>query len=250
MARATSPSGSENSDDVAPTKEKTVDEGEDEVESDEEGGEEYEIEAILDAKRGVFEEGSVGYLVKWKGYPSGENSWVKDTDIGGAGDLVDAFWKQHPRKSNMLSSASKKKGRQSTAGASASAAETGKKRGRKSTTKMDTEDEDEAPSTSRAAKKLKNNGASASTGIRTQSPEIGAHHGNMDQYRHLKSWEDLVKTVDTVERSEEDQELYVYFTLYDGGVQVKELSNECRTRFPQKLLEFYESNLRWKATTD
>lgn len=78
-----------------------------EEEEGEEGGEEeseYEIEAIIDAKRGSFPEvgrhertickpttqdasslssqGRMGYFVKWKGYPDSENSWVDEQDAG------------------------------------------------------------------------------------------------------------------------------------------------------------------------
>ena len=60
---------------------------------------EFEIEDILDAKRGIFPQvsffdalssiirtqlplqGRMGYLCKWKGYPDSENSWVDERDI-------------------------------------------------------------------------------------------------------------------------------------------------------------------------
>lgn len=62
----------------------------------------YEIEAILDAKRGatgsvsscchlltkknashvVYPKTRIGYFVKWKGYPDEENSWVDERDAG------------------------------------------------------------------------------------------------------------------------------------------------------------------------
>jgi hypothetical protein len=76
--------------------------------SDGEGDEEeYEIEGILDAKKGAFPQvmwslsrffachtvlgascylhilqGRTGYFVKWKGYGEEENSWVDEKDAG------------------------------------------------------------------------------------------------------------------------------------------------------------------------
>ncbi|KAJ2929473.1 hypothetical protein H1R20_g7627, partial [Candolleomyces eurysporus] len=111
MARATSPAASDS--DNQPSKEKTTTDPESEGE-DEEREEEYEIEAIIDAKRGVFAEGRIGYLVKWKGYDSKDNSWVDEKDIGNAEELVDEFWKKHPKKQANVTA--KKKSRQSTGG--------------------------------------------------------------------------------------------------------------------------------------
>jgi len=56
-------------------------------------------------------------------------------------------------------------------------------------------------------------------------------------------WEGLVKKVDTVERV--GDVLMVFFTLYTGEA-VRETTKICKERFPQKLLEFYEQNLRWR----
>lgn len=98
MARATSPSDSENSG-TEVSKEKVAKNAAVDEDDDNEGGEEYEIEKILDAKRGVFADvrvflvpqsqyieaevqGRIGYFVKWKGYDSNENSWVDEHDIG------------------------------------------------------------------------------------------------------------------------------------------------------------------------
>ena len=86
--------------------------------------------------------------------------------------------------------------------------EAGRKRGRKSIAREDSDEED-APTTSRSAKKAKkqtNNG-------RTDSPELDADLSSMNTYMHLNSWEDIVSSVDTVERTG-DGKLFVYFTLY------------------------------------
>lgn len=75
--------------------------------------------------------------------------------------------------------------------------------------------------------------------------------GDMDAFSNHKTWEDLIHTVDTVERTE-GNELFVYFTLKSkyGSLRVKEKSEVCKQKFPQKLLSFYEANLRWKAADD
>jgi len=65
----------------------------------------------------------------------------------------------------------------------------------------------------------------------------------MDHYMDKLSWESLVKNVDTVERV--GDVLMVFFTLYTGEA-VRETTKICKERFPQKLLEFYEDNLRWR----
>ncbi|KAJ3506908.1 hypothetical protein NMY22_g17098 [Coprinellus aureogranulatus] len=250
MARA-SPPESETSDVEVTKEEKPVKDPQAEEEDDDEGeGEEYEIEKILDAKRGVFADGRIGYYVKWKGYDSNENSWVDEADIGGAEELVREFWQRHPKKSQQLSSV-KKKGRQSTAD-SASAA--GTKRGRKSIAKAESEDEeDESPSTARASKKAKrgaNNAKSASIAARSVSPEISPNaHTMPDNYSHLEDWNPIIKSIDTVEKDPKDGNLYVYFTLHDG-TQVKELNENAKQKFPMKLFDFYESNLRWRAAED
>lgn len=58
-----------------------------------EGEEEYEVEEVLDSKlvgRGLR------YLVKWKGYGEGNNSWEPAKNLENAKDLVKAFHKKHP----------------------------------------------------------------------------------------------------------------------------------------------------------
>ncbi|KAG6884184.1 hypothetical protein C0993_000559 [Termitomyces sp. T159_Od127] len=54
--------------------------------------EEYEIEEILNAKKGYFPDGRMGYFVKWKGFNSSENSWVDEHDAGNAKALIEEFW--------------------------------------------------------------------------------------------------------------------------------------------------------------
>ncbi|KAL1710838.1 hypothetical protein EV121DRAFT_251096 [Schizophyllum commune] len=67
------------------------------------------------------------------------------------------------------------------------------------------------------------------------------------KYRDLDSWEDLIASIETVEQHPDNPDgLMVYVTLKDGR-RVRETSATAREKFPQLLIDFYESNLRWKT---
>ncbi|KAG8930016.1 hypothetical protein FRC00_001327 [Tulasnella sp. 408] len=54
-----------------------------EVDEDEGGDEEeeYEIEEILDCKKGMFAPNRWAFYVSWKGYGPDDNSWVDEPDL-------------------------------------------------------------------------------------------------------------------------------------------------------------------------
>ncbi|KAI6001191.1 hypothetical protein EDD15DRAFT_2361548 [Pisolithus albus] len=224
---------------------------------EEEAEEEYEIEAILDAKKGQFPGGRMGYLVKWKNYSAEHNSWVDEDDAGNARELIDDFWAQRrrnkpgPRKSEPIKSKPRnlaaKVSRKSLAQESSPETEApSKKRGRpkktmpESDAEMVTDDEE-----SRATKKArKSEGTSRKAADKSESGEEVVV-GDMKKHMQIASWEHLVETVDTVERNA-DGDLFVYFTLKNAMGRKRENSRICAEKFPQKLIKFYESNLRWK----
>jgi len=59
-----------------------------EIVNDEEGH--YKIEAILMA-RPTHNKRSTQYLIKWKGYPTSENSWLPEKELTNAKELLDKF---------------------------------------------------------------------------------------------------------------------------------------------------------------
>lgn len=227
-----------------------VDEEEEQEGSEEES--EYEIECILDAKRGSFPEGRIGYFVKWKGYDESENSWVDEKDAGNAHALIEDYWKRNPKKSRKsMDAKTPKKPRKSVASApSEEPVEIStKKRGRKSTTAPDPNIRDEEEV--RAPKKAKKNGAAKQKEVTQEaetSVEEEVHFKDMAEYMAVPEWEHLVETIDTIERNS-DGTLTVYFSMV-GGQRIKEDSKICSERFPQKMIKFYESNLRWKSVGD
>ncbi|KAF8625034.1 hypothetical protein AX17_006948 [Amanita inopinata Kibby_2008] len=198
---------------------------ENDAEGTEEEGE-YEIEVIMEAKRGMFPHGRMGYLVKWKGYGEEENSWVDENDAGNADELIKTFW-------------SRKKSRKS---------ETKGKRGRKSTATVD--EESEAGSV--APKKKSRTGQPKRVSYEPQERDGTGKKdedgnvviGDMTDYMSVPSWEELIQSIDTIEKSD-DGDFLVYFSL-KSGEKVKADSKICRLRCPQKLISFYEEHLRWK----
>ncbi|KAF9244140.1 hypothetical protein BU15DRAFT_42196 [Melanogaster broomeanus] len=199
---------------------------------EEEQEEEYEIERIIEAKKGRFPGGRMGYFVKWKGYSEEHNSWVDEMDAGNAQDLIDQFW------------ASKKK--ESSSSKAPRKSEPTKKHQKSAI--MPKADNAEAPEEDeedqRAKKKArKSNGTGRPS--KQQESDDDDILGNMRKHMNVASWENLVQSIDTVERTN-DGELIVYFTLKNEKKRMRENSRLCAQKFPQKLITFYESNLRWK----
>ena len=56
----------------------------------------YEVETVVDARPTPNRRG-IKYLVKWKGYPESENSWVPASGMKSAADLVKTFHQRHPQ---------------------------------------------------------------------------------------------------------------------------------------------------------
>jgi hypothetical protein len=63
-----------------------------EIINDEEGH--YEIETILMA-RPTRNRKSMQYLIKWKGYPASENSWLPEKELTNTKELLDQFKQKH-----------------------------------------------------------------------------------------------------------------------------------------------------------
>jgi hypothetical protein len=65
------------------------------------GQEEYEVEDILDSR---LRYRRLEYLVKWRGYDTGQNSWIPRSDVF-APEIVTNFHRQHPGAPRQISAA-------------------------------------------------------------------------------------------------------------------------------------------------
>ncbi|KAJ6492392.1 hypothetical protein C8R47DRAFT_1214215 [Mycena vitilis] len=175
----------------------------------------HEIEAILDARKDLFPNNKLGYFVKWKGYGPEDNSWViEDEAATTAADMIKAFW---DAKNGVASPKNialpKKRGREPASA--------------KRTAKTGEIPQDTDPSV-----------ASGSWGAEAW-PEDD-NFGTMAQHMQVPTWDQLIKSIDTVERV--DETLYVHFTLH-GGERIREESKLCADKCPKMLINFYESHL-------
>jgi len=204
---------------------------------------EYEIEAILGAKRGMFPGGKIGYLVKWKGYGEEDNSWVNEDDAGNADELINEYWaKKKSRKTEVKG----KRGRKSTGDESAddSGSPAPKKRGRKAQARAASEESQDTDA--RTVKKARTGAARKTSENITQDEDEDAEIiiGDMSKYESWPTWEDLIETIDTVEKDLSGN-MTLYFTL-KSGERIREKADMCKKRCPQKLIAFFEKHLRWR----
>jgi len=230
-----------------------------------EDSEVYEIESILDAKRGATGSARIGYLVKWKGYPDEENSWVDERDAVGAKELITEYWsRQGKKKGDKGGRKSDPKPKAPTRRPVTASIETTpeptqatRKRGRdRLKVKPDSDDEStgEEEVTSPKKRGRKSNGTTRkaspppASSSDSDSPIVELLEPSaMKKWGNLPSWERHVEVIDTVEKTEEGR-LFVYFKLKGEKTACKENSDVCRDKFPQTLLRFYESHLKWKES--
>lgn len=238
-------------------------------EDGEEEEEEYEIEKILDAKHGMFADGRIGYLVKWKGYDHEQNSWVDEQDAGNATELIEDYWRRNKNnkkagrksepaakpKSTPISAAKTRK----DVSSDAEDAPAQKKRGRppkaKSTEVSDDDMEEPKSKKPKPSQTAKNGRKPKEVPEFDQEDEDDEGFIDMSKY-NAETWDHLVDTIDTVERTDDDK-LLVYFTLSKagrkytgGGLRAREDSSLCKKKMAEKLCDFYENNLRWRKTED
>ncbi|THY66955.1 hypothetical protein D6C97_01186 [Aureobasidium pullulans] len=178
---------------------------------DEDNSDEYVVEKILSHAPGQGK--TTLYEVKWMGYENPDDrTWEPEENLEGAMDILQAYWDSIGGKPQPKTPAKKGTKRKSTAATSQDTPEVSssltKRRGRK------------APKTEEAAEE------------KTATLPEG-------------SWEHHVQSVDAIEMSEEGEHkgnLMIYL-LWNNGSRTQHTALQCRSRCPNKLLDYYESKL-------
>ncbi|CAG8546658.1 5021_t:CDS:2, partial [Paraglomus occultum] len=191
-------------------------------EMEEDGEDEYEVEAIVDHKK---TKGIMKYYIKWKGYPSDENTWESADNLN-CDDLVQAYWLQSKERNNKEK---KKKHKYKTKGGSSKRSETPDR----------FEEKD--------AKRQR---------IRDRTDENDKTRRNRTKHTREKSdndededWDNQITSVETVTRDEKSNELMVYLRWKNGDTS-KHTAKEANRKCPQKMIKFYEQRLTFAPAAD
>lgn len=181
--------------------------------------EEYEVEQIVD-KRVRF--GRVEYKVKWLGYPESENTW-QTVESMNCPTLVAQF---EEKRGATPASKSRRNGKIRAASSPRSKARPGSgvgggRRGRQLGRSLTPDKEAEAGRAGRGSRKTKTSSSSKWT---------------------PGDWDELVDHIDTVTR---DKDVLLVWISWNDGRLTEELAAEANIRCPQKIIEFYESRLKF-----
>lgn len=191
--------------------------------------EEYEVEKIV-GKR--VRKGIVEYRVKWVGYSDNENTW-QTVDSMSCPELVAKYEAELLVKSPPPPRPPK---------------EPKKKLPNviKRTTKRKLGGNDTLTTQKTAKPPLKKNDSIENSSSNFSSNEESQHQllqQQQQQQWEAGDWEDKVDHIDTVTRNENGG-LHVWIQWTDGEV-TEELANEANVRCPQRVIQFYESRLKF-----
>lgn len=196
------------------TKEKTINDGDDNTGSSEE--EEYVVEKVVDRRE---RKGKVEYLLKWKGYDSSNNSWEPRENLD-CPELIKAFEQARTDKANKDGKGKEKR--------------TSKKKKGDSDNENDASDDDvrdDAGSTKSAKSNTTDNKA-----------------GNEEAADELTGFEKGYVAERILGATEADKELL--FLIQWKGKDKAQLvkSKEARKYCPQLVIDFYEERLIWQTS--
>lgn len=204
---------------------------EDEEEDDDDEEEEEGVYVVEGIKEHRFEvDGSLFLLVKWKGYEDlADQTWEPEDGLKeGAEDVLNAYYKKIGGRPEKQRKAAKGHGRKRKSMAekkeSPASAATESKRRRQSAPKAE---------------------AKKDTKAEDKTPAVSDDDEPSDWVPKSKDWEKEVKSVDTIIRDPNDQQLYALL-LWNNGKRSRISIKSCYDNCPLTMLKFYEKHLVFK----
>ncbi|SPO47812.1 uncharacterized protein PSANT_05500 [Moesziomyces antarcticus] len=223
----------------------------------EEGGsdapeDEYEIEYIVSHSTEETDD-QLSYFVKWKGYPESENTWVFESDMGGAQEMISEYWAKLPQKLVQKVKGGKKKRQSSTPQPSKrarreSSVPTRRNKRTNGQVARSVSPDDEGLDDEDAQLERIRSDPSLADEERALLETQHLHAKRLDRlrkrYARIADWDPIVRRIEGVEKMS-DNKIRV-FIHFDNGDKLAFESAVAHHRCPLKLLQFYEANLRFR----
>ncbi|KAJ1501413.1 Chromobox protein 1 [Coelomomyces lativittatus] len=175
--------------------------------------EEYEVERVIDHKK--KRDGTLSFLLLWKGYPESDATWQDESDLN-CDNLIAEYFSQKGLSRDDLKVKSRKS-----------------KRLEKNTKSLQ-------------SKRVKKNTSKSSLDMEVSLTLVDPH--NVQLLKEETNWNEVVDYVTTLERDEKN-ELFVHLQLRNGELTICP-SHIVRKRCPELLLDFYENNLKFRKSDD
>ncbi|PVG00736.1 hypothetical protein CPB86DRAFT_782283 [Serendipita vermifera] len=215
---------------------------EDDNEQDEE---EYEIERIIHHNSTYF--GSkLGYYVKWKGYPSTDNSWVREEDCN-APDLIAKYWEGKNRKGKQNKGRPVKRDREEEDVDMKDdfAEEPPKKKNKKESLKA--KSTSSASDVANGRTKFRSVDQNADDEYKIEEMEDHQEkYSSMEQaYPHDDDWTPFIERILTVDLSSDDPSVVIYFLRLKDASFKAATTQSMAKKAPGLVIKFFEQNLKF-----
>ncbi|KAF9142755.1 hypothetical protein BGX30_002291 [Mortierella sp. GBA39] len=219
-----------------------VNEEEEDGEEDAEGAE-YEVERVVGHRH---TKGKLQYHLKWNGYDSDENTWENKENVF-CTDLVEAYWVRHEQAGGSRSDLKGTNGahvkKEPARTARSNGARTKKDRDGDTVMSMTPAKKQRTSDTSKEVMRAEDGAEDVtSNNNKNSSSSIGIIGSTWMPPNSWKSWEDKVKSILTVERS--NQQLLIRL-LWINGKETHHSIEEAHQKCPQKLIQFYEAHIKF-----
>ncbi|KAG9072684.1 hypothetical protein KI688_000456 [Linnemannia hyalina] len=218
------------------------DDDEEDSEEDAEGAE-YEVERVVGHKH---TKGKLQYHLKWNGYDSDENTWENKENVF-CTDLVEAYWVRHEQAGGSRSDLKGTDGVHVKKEPARTARSNGARRTKKdrdgdTVMSMTPAKRQRTSDTSKEVMRAEGGAEDVTSNNNNKNSSSSSNDSSWKPPNSWTSWEDKVKSILTVERS--NQKLLIRL-LWINGKETHHSIEEAHQKCPQKLIQFYEAHIKF-----
>ncbi|KAF8926670.1 hypothetical protein BGZ52_005331 [Haplosporangium bisporale] len=235
-------------------------EDEDEDEDEDDGGDDvYEVERVAGHRPGgLNKNGSpvVSYLIKWKGYDESANTYEKEMDCD---ELIADYWDRYVAAGGKRTDPEGHEPRPQVVKRVANRKPSGNNRSSSHASEpllpdlppVSKESRESRESSASKRQRVSNESRKDSVATKRQRGDDAESEVEDDEEdknkawappAHWTMWDDFIREVQTVEKLKDAMVVHV---LWKNGHETEHSASDAHEKFPQKLIHFYESHLKF-----